>query len=247
VAPEITVVPTAEAAGELVAARIAERLAASDAPFLLGCPAGRTPSSTYAALSRLELDRARLVVVMMDEFVVPSSGGMRLADPVAHFSCRRFAEDHLLPILDGDRSRLWSPALEDPAAYDARIADAGGIDLFLLASGASDGHVAFNPPGTALDSCTHVVRLADSTRRDNLGTFPAFGSIDDVPTHGVTVGLGTIAGSREVILLLLGAEKATSFALVRDADGFDPSWPATVVHACASASIVVDAAAARTA
>ena len=81
--------------------------------------------------------------------------------------------------------RLWLPDPADPDAYDERIAAAGGIDLFLLASGAGDGHVAFNPPGTEAAARTRVVALPDSTRRDNLATFPTFGGeLDAVPRTG---------------------------------------------------------------
>ena len=80
------------------------------------------------------------------------------------------------------------PDPADPEEYDKRIADVGGIDLFLLASGTSDGHVAFNPAGTPVGTRTRVVGLTEQTRRDNLTTFPTFGGLDEVPLYGVTVG-----------------------------------------------------------
>jgi glucosamine-6-phosphate deaminase len=234
----ISIAPTAEAAGVLVAERILDRYAgAGDRRFHLGCPAGRTPKSTYAALGRLarerEVDLARLVIVMMDEYVVDGT----LVPRAAHFSCRRFVDEHVLRHVGA--LDVTCPDPVDPGAYDEI-----DIDLFLLASGTSDGHVAFNPPGSPADSETRVVALAQSTRRDNLATFPEFGSIDDVPVHGVTVGLRTIARARESVLVLLGAGKSPALSRLLRCDGFDPTWPVSVIHECSDPWVVVDEAAA---
>src|SRR5690606_13344298 len=174
--------------------------------FLLGCPGGRTPRPIYAELARLgaalDLDWSGLTIVMMDDYLVRDGDRLVACPAAAHYSCRRFAEREIVAVLDEGRptgrrvGRLMMPDPADPAAYDAEIADAGGIDLFLLASGASDGHVAFNPPGTPADSITRIVPLAETTRRDNLKTFPDFRSLDEVPRHGVSVGLATIAAAR---------------------------------------------------
>jgi glucosamine-6-phosphate deaminase len=140
---------------------------------------------------------------------------------------------------------VWVPDPGDPPRYDERISAAGGIDLFLLATGASDGHVAFNPPGCGLAEGTRVVRLAESTRRDNLVTFPHFGTLDQVPRRGVSVGPATIAGlSRRVRLVATGADKAMSVARVLATTRWEPDWPATMVHAAPRAEIWTDPAAA---
>jgi len=228
-----TTVPTAEAAGALVADLILDAYLATDGPFHLGCPAGRTPVTTYAALgqqaSQRGIDLEHLVVVMMDEFLVDGE----LAPTTAHFSCRRFIEEHLGP------RRVVCPSPADPLAHDAI-----DIDVYLLASGATDGHVAFNPPGTAIDSPTRVVELAETTRLDNLATFPAFASIDDVPRRGVSVGLATIVAARKAVLLVLGAHKAAALARLLALDDFDPSWPASVIYRCNDPLLVIDEAAA---
>jgi glucosamine-6-phosphate deaminase len=142
-------------------------------------------------------------------------------------------------------SSIWFPDPRDPEAYDARVADAGGIDYFILASGASDGHVAFNQPGSPRESRTRIIPLSEGTRRDNLTTFPVFGTLDAVPHHGVSVGIATIAESREAVMVVLGAGKRETFRRMTRADRYDANWPATVIHECTVRQIVSDADAAR--
>ena len=172
---------------------------------------------------------------MMDEYLVNG----RYA--TAH-SCHEFAERNMS--FRGLRNDwIWFPSPDDPAAYDAKIADAGGIDFFLLASGAGDGHVAFNPPGAPRESRTRIIDLSEQTRRDNLRTFPDFGTLDNVPRQGISVGIATITDAREAVMVVWGADKRRTLERIRAADRYDPSWPATVIHECANAEIICDAAA----
>ena len=201
-------------------------------PSLLGCPGGRSLVSTYGALASSGADLSGTTILMMDEYVpVPP--------PSAHYSCRGFALREIAAPLGIPEERVWLPDADDPAAYDERIEAAGGIDLFLLASGASDGHVAFLPPGSPRDGRTSVIRLADSTRGDNVATFPEFESADEVPEHGVSVGLGTIAGARRLRLVLHGPEKHAAMERVLTLERFDPAWPASIVHDHDDAQILV--------
>jgi glucosamine-6-phosphate deaminase len=236
-----------------IAARMASSLAARPGLFLLGCPGGRSPRPVYAELARLAgaqaLDLSRLIIVMMDDYLTPA---MDHVPDDAHYSCRRFARDEILAVLNAALApshripdgNLWFPDPANPAAYDGRIAAAGGIDLFLLASGAGDGHVAFNPPGAVLASRTRIVALAQQTRRDNLATFPNFASIDQVPTHGVTVGIATIAEARASAMLVWGADKRIAFQNLAQATTYDPRWPASVWASCPDTTLYADHAAA---
>jgi glucosamine-6-phosphate deaminase len=252
----VRVFADADALGQALAAEVMEGIrAARDAGrrYLLGCPGGRSGRTTYRALADLARgeDMGGLVIVMMDEYLEPAQGGgFRHVAPDVPHSCRRFAEHEIRAPIDAVAATpipddaVWLPDPADVDGYEPRIVAAGGVDLFIVASGASDGHVAFMPPGSALDGGVAIVPLAETTRRDNMATFPTFGSLDEVPTHGVSVGLGTIRRvSRSVRLVMLGDGKARAAATVLGTPGFDPAWPSTMIHACRDAAIWLDAAA----
>jgi glucosamine-6-phosphate deaminase len=221
--------------------------------YVLGCPGGRSPRSTYQALAGrvAGADISHLVIAMMDDYVLPTAGGGYEHCPAdAHYSCRRFAHMEIAAPLNGSAAvgvppdQIWLPDPNDPPEYRRRLEDAGGVDLFIVASGASDGHVAFVKPGTPLDSDVAIVPLAETTRRDNMATFPEFRSLDEVPLHGVSVGFGTIrAVSKRVRLIIHGEEKRLAAKRVTEADDFDPDWPATFIHRCRDAQIWLDEAA----
>jgi glucosamine-6-phosphate deaminase len=232
---EVRIFDDSLALGDALADLVLEAFTRADGSFLLGCPGGRSLVTTYAALARKGQDFSRLVVVMMDEYLG--------APADAHYSCHAFANRHLIRPLGLREDQVWLPDEAAPEAYDKRIREAGGVDLFLLASGTSDGHVAFVPPGTPRERGTAVVALAETTRRDNLATFPAFRTLADVPTHGVSVGLGTIAAARSLRLVLHGAEKRAAAARLLELDAFDPAWPASIVYEHADAEIWLDRAA----
>ena len=83
------------------------------------------------------------------------------------------------------------------------------------------------------------MHLAESTRRDNLATFPAFASVDEVPEQGVSVGLGTISRAKRLRLVLHGADKREACERLLALDGFDPDWPASIVHDHDDAEVLV--------
>src|SRR5690554_186558 len=92
---------------------------------------------------------------------------------------------------------------EECQRYEALIKEKGGIDLQLLKIGVN-GHIGFNEPGTPFDSRTHVVPLTESTREANSRFF---NSMDEVPTHAVTMGIQTILEAKKIVLLASGASK----------------------------------------
>ena len=255
----LTLLPSPAAIGDALAVRILAQMAvarAEDRRYLLGCPTGRTPRPIFAAMARRLGERAQdlshVTLVMMDEYLVAGDDGLQYAPSDAPWSCHCFARVEIVEPLNvalapAQRLReahVWFPLPADPGEYDQRIAAAGGIDLFLLASGVSDGHVAFNPPGSPRESRTRIIPLSDDTRRDNLQTFPTFGSLDAVPFHGVSVGIATIVESRAAIMVAWGASKGQTVARMRGADRYEADWPATLIHECADGEIFADEAAA---
>jgi glucosamine-6-phosphate deaminase len=259
IAPEI--LDTPDDVGRAAATQIADAIATAAAEgrtFVLGCPSGRSPLPTYEQLAALvserALDLSRVVIALMDEYVERTAEGFRPVDPALPHSCVGFGRRDILDRLNAaarpahriPEGNLWAP---DPSAadgdYDRALEEAGGIDVFLLASGASDGHVALNPVGAAADTVTRVVALADDTRRDNLGTFPTLRSLDEAPRFGVTVGIRTIRElSRAVIMVVTGAHKQATVRRLAAAEAYQQDWPATVFTECASPRFLVDHSAA---
>ncbi|WP_223690184.1 6-phosphogluconolactonase [Leifsonia poae] len=259
IAPEILDSP--DDVGRAAADQIATSIAASaeaGRTFVLGCPTGRSPLSTYEQLARIvaerDLDLSRVVIALMDEYVEQIDGGYRAVDPSLAHSCVGYGERDILRRLNAGarpehripEQNLWYPdPLAEDGAYDRRLEEAGGIDIFLLASGASDGHIALNPVGAPADTVTRVVALGDDTRRDNLDTFPTLRSLEEAPRFGVTVGIATIRElSRSVIMVVTGEHKQPTVRRLAAADAYEPEWPATVLTQCRFPRFLVDRSAA---
>ncbi len=243
--------------GAELAAELRRRCVASaGGKFVVGIPAGRTLVPVIEAvvdlLRREPVALDHVVLVLMDDYAIPLDGGMwTIPDESAHNSCRRFGEwmrqelnAAVAPLPGIPVKSLWSPDATYPGRYDERIREIGGIDLFYVAVGGSDGHVAFNPPASPLDSRTRIIRLADSTRTDSLSTFPGFASLDEVPRFGVSVGLATIADAGEIVMLAFGEHKAPAVETMLSHGDFAPELPATFAFRHANARLFLDAAAA---
>lgn len=253
---ETVIFADAGALGRHLAEQLLERIAKAEREgrrFLLGCPTGRSPLPTYRAMAAQLAARPQplghLVLVMMDEYLVETEEGRLVpAPPEAHYSCRGFVEREIKAPLDAAlppemqlrSENIWFPDPVEPTAIEKRIEAAGGIDFFILASGAGDGHVAFNPPGAERESRTRVVELSEQTRRDNMATFPAFRSLDAVPRHGVSLGVGTIAAAEAAAMILTGAAKGQAFRRLQAAEAYDPSWPATIAAIMRDAVLLAD-------
>ncbi len=121
------------------------------------------------------------------------------------------------------------------AAYEAALAAAGGVDLQVLGIG-SDGHLAFNEPGSSLASTTRIKTLTEQTRQDNARFF---GSIDEVPRHVLTQGLGTILRARHLLLIATGAGKAEAVAAAVEGP-LTASCPASVLQLHPHATVLLD-------
>ena len=170
---------------------------------ILGGATGSTPLGLYAELIRLnkagEISFKDASSFNLDEYV-----GL---DGTHDQSYRYFMDHNLFDHIDIDKARTRVPSgidTSDPAAYDKEIAAAGGVDLQLLGIG-NNGRIGFNEPGTPFGSLTHIVELTESTREANKRFFA---SLDEVPTHAVTMGVKTVMQARSIILMAIGPAKA---------------------------------------
>lgn len=258
---KIQIHDTPDDIGVELATRIAAGIHAANGAgrsYVLGCPGGRSPMPVYEALAAQlaadPIDCSRLIIAMMDEYLLSCPDGDLTPPPAsAHYSCRGFGQREIVGRLNAGlpsayripAENFWMPDPSAPENYDGRLAEAGGIDLFLLASGAGDGHIAFNPPGSSRESRSRIVKLAEQTRRDNLATFPDFRSIDEVPSHGITIGVASIAElSKSAAMIVWGEGKRAAYRHLSKTGAYDPAWPATIVAECRSAELHADRSAA---
>lgn len=236
---EVVIVESAEAAGELVARHIAAQVRAQPA-FTLGVATGSTPLPVYAALARERaagLDLSRVTAFALDEYV-----GLPREHPESYRSViRREVAEPLgldpsrVHVPDGDEAGIATAG----ERYEAALAEHGGVDLQLLGIG-TDGHVGFNEQGSSLASLTRIKTLTAQTRADNARFFDA---PDQVPTHCVTQGIGTILRAGHLVLLAFGAGKARAIAAAVEGP-VTASLPGSCIQLHPHATVVVDEAAA---
>jgi glucosamine-6-phosphate deaminase len=219
--------------------KIAERSSpGSPRPFVLGLPTGSSPLGCYreliALVARGKVSFADVVTFNMDEYV-----GIAEDHPESYHSFMRdnlFSRIDIPPasvnILDGNASDLEAEC----ARYEDKMRALGGIDLFLGGVGA-DGHIAFNEPGSSLASRTRVKTLTTDTKAMNSRFFG--GDPDAVPSTALTVGVGTIMDSREVLILVSGHNKARALGHAIE-DGVNHLWTVSCLQLHPRTIIVAD-------
>ena len=198
------VIDTSENIARLAAQQYKELLAAKPGA-VLGLATGSTPLGLYGVLSNMckagEISFAKAHSFNLDEYI-----GL---DGNHDQSYRYFMNENLFRNIDINISETHVPDgissnQQNAADYDKLIEEAGGIDLQLLGIGVN-GHIGFNEPGTPFGSLTHIVELTDSTRQANKRFFQ---SIDEVPTHAISMGIKSVMHARSVILMAIGENKA---------------------------------------
>lgn len=196
------IIDTTENIAKKAAKRYVELLSCKP-DAVLGGATGSTPLGLYSELVRL-CGAGKISFKKASSFNLDEYAGL----PGTHNqSYRYFMNENLFKHIDIDLSNTHVPSGIDTSSaanYDKSIEDAGGIDLQLLGIGVN-GHIGFNEPGTPFGSRTHVVELTESTRQANKRFFE---SIDDVPTHAVTMGIRTVMNARSIILMATGKNKA---------------------------------------
>ncbi|WP_440709402.1 glucosamine-6-phosphate deaminase [Herbiconiux sp. YIM B11900] len=236
---EVIIVETSDEAGELAAGLVADH-ARTDPEFVLGLATGSSPEPLYRALSRrvaegLDLSRARGFA--LDEYV-----GIPAGHPASyHEVIRREVvvplgmEQARVRVLDG----LAADVHAECADFERDIRAAGGVAVQILGIG-TDGHIGFNEPTSSLSSRTRIKTLTAQTREDNARFFD---SIDEVPRHCLTQGIGTILEARRLVLLASGTQKAKAVAAA--VEGPLTSFvPGSALQLHPHATVIVDAAAA---
>lgn len=232
---EVVIVENADAAGE-VAADAIENLVRSKPDAVVGLATGSTPLTTWRALAARDLDLSNVRGFALDEYV-----GLEPGHPESY---RSVITREVVEPLGLTPSLVRVPADEGPlelagANYERAIDEAGGVDLQVLGIGRT-GHIGFNEPGSSFASLTRVKTLTEQTRRDNARFFD---TIDEVPTHCVTQGLGTIMRARHLVLLAFGEAKAEVLAGAVEGP-LTASLPGSMVQLHPRVTVIVDEAAA---
>ena len=224
-----------------VAQRINEFKPTAKRPFVLGLPTGSTPLGTYKELINLykagKVSFANVVTFNMDEYI-----GIPEEHPESYHS---FMWNNFFSHIDVKKDNVHilngnAPDLEAECAnYEAQIKSFGGIDLFMGGIG-PDGHIAFNEPGSSLTSRTRVKTLTTDTIIANSRFFD--NDVNKVPKQALTVGVGTVMDSREVMILANGHNKAVALQHAIEG-GISQMWTVSVLQMHPKGIIVCDDAA----
>lgn len=232
---EVVIVDSPDAAGDLAADAI-EHVVVANPHAVLGLATGSTPLTTWRSLAGRGLDLRRVRGFALDEYV-----GLEPGHPQSYRSviAREVVEPlGLMPSLvrvPGDEGPIETAG----ERYERAIDDSGGVDLQVLGIGRT-GHIGFNEPGSSFASLTRVKTLTEQTRRDNARFFD---SVEDVPLHCITQGLGTILRARHLVLLAFGEAKAAAVAGAVEGP-VTASLPGSAIQLHRRVTVIVDEAAA---
>ncbi|WP_436373591.1 glucosamine-6-phosphate deaminase [Cytobacillus sp. BC1816] len=203
----------------------------------LGLATGSTPKGVYAELIKDHQKNGtsyeKITTINLDEYI-----GLLPSDPNSY---RHFMNSELFDHLDIrlEHTHLPNGAAEDmpqeSERYEQLIKDLANIDLQLLGIG-RNGHIGFNEPGTSFHSRTHIVDLAESTRKANARFF---NSIEDVPAQAITMGIASILDSREILLLASGSAKAEAIRQLVYGEP-DEQFPASALKLHENVTIIAD-------
>ena len=165
-----------------------------DSEFLvLGLSTGSTPIGIYKELVRMNPNFSKTITFNLDEYV-----GL---DETHDQSYQYFMNKHLFNNLNFRKH--YFPTEENYKEYDLMVKNTGGIDIQILGIG-TNGHIAFNEPGSHKYSSTRIVDLTENTIKDNSRFFE---NIEDVPTQAYTMGMSSILGAEKIYLVAVGKHK----------------------------------------
>ena len=197
---------------------------------VLGLATGSTPETLYKEMTTSDLDFSDMTSVNLDEYV-----GLDGSDDQSY---RYFMNDHLFNKKPFKETFVPNGKAEDLEAeckrYDEVIAE-HPLDLQVLGIG-RNGHIGFNEPGTPYDVTTHVVELTESTIEANKRYFD---KVEDVPTHALSMGIGSIMQSKKILLMAFGTDKADAIKGMIDGE-VTVDLPASVLQNHADVTVIID-------
>lgn len=193
----ILVVKTPEELAEAGCKLIEEVVKSKENPTL-GMATGSSPLGIYAEMRKNKLDTSRATTVNLDEYVnLPHEDKNSY-----HYFMQEQLFNHL-PFKETYVPNGMASDLEEECKRYEGILAANPVDLQILGIG-ENGHIGFNEPGTSFDSPTNIVELTESTRQANLRFFE---KEEDVPTHAITMGIGSIMKAKQILLVAMGPKK----------------------------------------
>ncbi len=202
---------------------------------ILGLPSGRTPLAFYDELAR-RVGSGEAGFSGVTAFAIDELYGVPRDHPATNAS---YFRRHLTERIPLRALRVMDSEAPDADAECARflklIDAAGGLDLAVLGVGVN-GHIAFNEPGSPFDSRARRIALERSTREPYA---QAFGSLDAVPTHGLTLGIADLMAARRILLLASGALKAKAVAEALEGRATE-EVPASVLQRHPDVTVVLD-------
>jgi len=237
---EIIIVPTPADVGRVAAAKVASVVALKPSAGI-GLATGSSPQGIYIDLKR-RVKAGEISFVDAHGFALDEYVGIPLDHPESYASV--ITRDVVIP-LGFDPARVQVPDgrasdLESAArAYDAAIRAAGGIDVQILGIG-TNGHIGFNEPTSSFASRTRIKTLAPLTRESNARFFD---SVEQVPMHCMTQGLGTILEAGQLLLVAQGSAKAKAVAAAIEGP-LSSFVPGSALQLHQHATVVLDEAAA---
>ncbi|MFC0275528.1 glucosamine-6-phosphate deaminase [Enterococcus devriesei] len=197
---------------------------------VLGLATGSTPETLYQEMTSSDLDFSEMTSVNLDEYVGLAGDDVQ--------SYRYFMNDQLFNKKPFKETFVPNGKAEDLEAeckrYDGVIAD-HPLDLQVLGIG-RNAHIGFNEPGTPFDVTTHVVELTESTIEANKRNFD---KVEDVPTHALSMGIGSIMQSKKILLMAFGTDKADAIKGMIDGP-VTTDVPASVLQNHADVTVIID-------
>lgn len=204
---------------------------------VLGLATGSSPVGLYKEMIQFYNEGYSYKDVQsynLDEYV-----GIDRKDPQSYYT---FMYENLFKDIDIDLNNTHVPygsTEADCKAYENALSEVS-IDLQVLGIG-QNGHIGFNEPGTPFDELTHIVTLTENTRQANARFFED--DINKVPTHAITMGIGTIMKSKKVLLVANGENKADAVKAMIEGN-VDTACAASALQNHKDVVVVLDKAAA---